>query len=60
MADELTFLYLPPDQTDPVARGPLYVCEDRQMSGFEAWVPTEEEIAAMQNAAIGPNQPPEP
>jgi hypothetical protein len=60
MADELTFLYLPPDQTDPVARGPLYVCEGRQMSGFEAWVPTEEEIAAMQNAAIGPNQPPEP
>lgn len=58
MAEELTFFHLSPDQSDPVLRGPLYVCKGRQMGGFEAWVPSEEEIAAMQNPAEGPSQEP--
>jgi hypothetical protein len=46
--DELTFLHVPSDSDDPVMRGPLYVCEGRQMSNFQAWVPSEEEIQQMQ------------
>lgn len=46
--DELTFLHVPSDDDDPVMRGPLYVCEGRQMSNFQAWVPSEEEIQQIQ------------
>jgi hypothetical protein len=45
--DELTFLHVPSVSDDPVMRGPLYVCEGRQMSNFQMWVPTEEEIRQM-------------
>lgn len=44
---ELTFLHLPHDQNDAVIRGPRYVCEGRQMANFQAWEPTEEEVASM-------------
>lgn len=49
--DELTFLHVPSDSEDPMMRGPLYVCEGRQMSNFQAWVPSEEEIQKMQEGA---------
>lgn len=45
--DQLTFLHVPSDESDPVMRGPLYVCEGHQISGFEAWVPSEEEAQEM-------------
>jgi hypothetical protein len=54
--DELTFLHVPSDSEDPVMRGPLYVCEGRQMSNFQAWVPSEEEMQEMQEGA--PPTPP--
>jgi hypothetical protein len=41
MWEQLTFLHLSSDEEDPVLRGPIYVCEGRQMAGFEAWVPSE-------------------
>lgn len=53
MWEQLTFLYVPSDDDDPVVRGPLYVCEGRQMSGFEAWVPSAEEIGAVEPGAQG-------
>jgi hypothetical protein len=43
--DQLTFLYVPSDG-DPVARAPRYVCEGRELANFQAWEPTQEEIAA--------------
>ena len=45
--EQLTFLHLPHDQRDAVIRGPRYVCEGRQIANFNAWEPTEEEIASM-------------
>jgi hypothetical protein len=51
-ADELTFLCLPHDQDDPVLRGPRYVCEGRQASGFEASVPTAHEIGDIGSAEL--------
>jgi hypothetical protein len=54
--EDLTFLHLPSDADDPVIRGPHYVCEGRQMSNFQAWVPSEEEIQRMQEGA--PPTPP--
>jgi len=42
--ENLSFLYLPHDSDDRVMRGPRYVCEGRQMSNIQVWVPTEEEI----------------
>lgn len=48
---ELTFLHLPHDQDDAVIRGPRYVCEGRQMANFQAWEPTEEEMASMLGGA---------
>lgn len=50
---ELTFLHVPHDQDNAVIRGPRYVCEGRQMANFQAWEPTEEEIASM----LGSDQP---
>jgi hypothetical protein len=44
---ELTFLHLPHDQDKAVMRGPRYVCEGRQMTNFQAWEPSEEEIASV-------------
>jgi hypothetical protein len=45
--DQLTFLYVPPDEKDPVLRAPRYVCEGREMANFEARVPTPDEIEGM-------------
>jgi hypothetical protein len=45
--DQLTFLYVPPDEKDPVLRAPRYVCEDREMANFEARGPTAAEIEGM-------------
>jgi hypothetical protein len=45
--EQLTFHHLPHNQNDAVIRGPRYVCEGRQMANFQAWEPTEEEIADM-------------
>lgn len=42
---------LPHDQDNAVTRGPRYVCEGRQMANFQAWEPTEEEIASMLGSA---------
>jgi hypothetical protein len=53
MWEQLTFLYVPSDDDDPVVRGPLYVCEGRQMSGFEAWGPSAEEIGAVEPGTQG-------
>jgi hypothetical protein len=53
-AENLTFLHLPHDEDDPIRRGPLHVCEGRQMGNFQAWEPTEEEIAEM----LGGEDPP--
>jgi hypothetical protein len=39
MAQQLTFLHLPYDKSDPVMRGPRYVCEGRQMANFEVSTP---------------------
>lgn len=44
---QLSFLHLPHDEETAVIRGPRYVCEGRQMANFQAWEPTEEEIASM-------------
>jgi len=49
--EQLTFLHLPSDSKDPMVRGPLYVCEGRRMSGFQAWVPSPEEIRTMEEGA---------
>ncbi|HWM62754.1 MAG TPA: hypothetical protein VNP96_02045 [Solirubrobacterales bacterium] len=51
MWENLSFLHLPSDDDDPVVRGPRYVCEGRQMSNFQAWVPSEDEIQKMQEGA---------
>ena len=51
MWENLSFMHLPSDDDDPVVRGPHYVCEDRQMSNFQAWVPSEDEIQKMQEGA---------
>jgi hypothetical protein len=51
---ELTFLHLPHDDDQAVIRGPRYVCEGRQMANFQAWEPTEEEIASMLGSAGPP------
>jgi hypothetical protein len=51
---ELTFLHLSHDDDKAVFRGPRYVCEGRQMANFQAWEPTEKEIASM----LGSGGPP--
>jgi hypothetical protein len=47
---ELTF-HLPHHEDEAVIRGPRYVCEGRQMASFQAWDPTDEEIASMLGSA---------
>jgi hypothetical protein len=59
MWEQLTFLYVPSDDEDPVVRGPLFVCEGRQMSGFEAWAPSAGEIEPVEpGSQANPAEPP--